>query len=172
MKKKLLNLLLIILLLVAIPGTMILASDVTGALYKMGITVSNNGTLANYVSTVGNISTPNLIAGNYSNAAVSNIAVQDVSTNDVVFMPGHAANWWCFWVETIGADSYVNYNLYTAISTGGARAYFPDTTGMIVSDNDTLELGSDFDIEASGYVDTTVGENKNIVQNVAMLCRY
>ena len=98
MKKKLLNLLLVILLLVTIPGSLILASDITGALYKMGITISNNGTLANHVSTVGNISTPNLIAGNYSNAAVDNVAVQDVGSNDVIFMPGHTTNPWVFWV--------------------------------------------------------------------------
>lgn len=163
MKRKLLNLLLVILLVLAIPGAMVLASDVTGAIYKMGITVSNNGTLANYVSTTGNISTPNLIAGNYSNAAVDNVAVQDAGSNDVIFMPGHTTNPWCFWVETIGADSYINYNLYTADSTGGTIAYFPDTTGMIVSDNSTLELGNDFEIEQSGYVDTDAGADKNLV---------
>ena len=163
MKKRLLNLLLVILLLVTIPGSLILASDITGALYKMGITISNNGTLANYVSTVGNISTPNLISGNYSNAAVDNVAVQDVGSNDVIFMPGHTTNPWVFWVETIGADSYVNYNLYTAESTDGTIAYFPDTTGMIVSDNSTLELGSDFEIETLGWVDTDAGADKNLV---------
>jgi len=163
MKSKLLNLLLVILLLVTIPGAMVLASDITGALYRMGITVSNNGTLANYVSTTGNISTPNLIAGNYSNAAVDNVAVQDAGGSDVIFMPGHTTNPWCFWVETIGADAYVNYNLYIATSTGGTIAYFPDTTGMIVSDNSTLELGSDFEIETLGWVDTVVSANKSLV---------
>lgn len=154
MKRKLLNLLLVTLLLVAIPGTMILASDITGALYKMSITVSNNGTLANYVSTNGVISTPNLIAGGFLNVAAGNSAVQDTAGNDIAFMPGYSTNPWVFWVETIGSDAYLNYSLYTAESINGTIAYFPDTTGMIVSDNNTLELWNDFDVGIEGWVDT------------------
>ncbi len=155
MKGKLLNILLVILLLVMIPGTIALASDVTGALYKMGITVSNNGTLANYVSTVGNISSLNLIAGSYANANIDNVAVQDAGSNDVPFMPGYLTNLWSFFVETIGADTYVNYNLYTADSTGGTIVYFPGATGMRVDDADSLYPGSNFENEIDGWIDTS-----------------
>ena len=163
MKRKLLNLLLVILLLVAIPGTLVLASDISGALYKMSIVVSNNGTLANYVSTNSVISTPNLITGGFLNSSANNCAVLDKADNDVPFMPGYSTNPWAFWVETIGADSYLNYDLYTADTTGGDIVYFPGLTGMLVSDNSTIELGSDFEVNTVGWVDTTLSANASLV---------
>ena len=155
MKKKLLNILMVAILVLAIPGTLMLASDISGALYKMDITVSNNGTLVNYVSTNGVISTPNLIAGGYLNSSANNVAVLDAAANDVPFMPGYLTNPWAFWVETIGADSFINYDLYTADTTGGLIAYFPADAGMLVSDNSTLEYASSFENNITGWFDTS-----------------
>lgn len=164
MKHKLITwILLLAILMTAFPWAIALASDISGALFFATIRISNNSTLTNYVQTTCNLSSPNLMAGSYMNTDANNIALLDASDNDVPFMPGYDTNPWCFMVETIGEDSYINYELYTAESTGGSIAYFPASGGMTVSDNATIELGNTFEVNAYGFVDTTVsGVNQSI----------
>lgn len=173
MKNKLISLLLVITFLVmAYPIIVALASDVTGALYVATIRVTNNGTLANYVATNLTLSSPNLIAGGYMNSSANNTAMLDPAENDAPFMPGYDTNPWCFMVETIGADSYINYELYTAESTGGDIVYFPGTNGMSVNDDVSLELGNNFEVESMVWVDTSSGSGKYIVEKPDAFLTY
>jgi len=150
-----------LLITTALIGTVALASDITGAIYKLGITISNNSTLANNVAVTANISSSGLIAGHFMNSSGNNTVMLDAGDADAVFMPGHNVNPWCMWVPIIGADSYLNYDLYTAESTGGDIAYFPGAGGMSVSDDATLELGNAFNTEGGGYID--IDSNGDVV---------
>ena len=106
-----------------------------------------------------------LIDGKYVTADLLNTALQTQEGSDVPYMPGVGANPWVFWVDDIGANESVPYLFYTggpAMQTGSS--YFPDSGGMTTNDNDaSLELGSAFTIEQSGYIDTTAGANKNLI---------
>ena len=153
-------------LLFAILGSPIaaIASDVTNALYSGTITISNNSTATTNVATVANISTDNLIAGQYLNATANNTVMRNSSGADVPFMPGYTdANLWSMWVPSIGANSYLTYILYTANSTGGEIRYFPGAGGMTTTDNASLELSDNFTIEQKGWVNTDAGADKNLI---------
>lgn len=132
-----------------------LASDISDALYHIVITIGNSGDAAQTVSTVADISSPSLIAGEFANDDVTNVAMRDAAGEDIAFMPGYDTNPWVMFVPSIGANAFTTYRLYTAESTGGKIRYFPDSAGMTIADDDSLEPADDFEIEFSGYVDTS-----------------
>jgi len=70
-----------------------------------------------------------------------------------------------FVAPTVGANSTGNYK-YTLNNTEDLDS-FPIIMGydgyVTISDNATLELGDDFEIEFDGYVDTSSGADKNLV---------
>lgn len=141
-----------------------IASDISDAQYYGIILVSNNATAATNVATTANISTDNLISGNYLNATATNAVVRNSSGADVAFMPGYTPDngLWCFWVPSIGTDSYLNYILYTANSTGGKYRYFPGDGGMTISDDASMEPSDNFSLGMTGWFNTSatmVGEN-------------
>jgi len=152
-------------LLFAILGQPIaaIASDVTNALYSGTIVISNNSTANTNVATTANISTDNLITGQYLNATANNTVVRNSSGADVPFQPGYTdANLWSFWVSSIGTDSYLTYILYTANSTGGEIRYFPGPTGMTTIDSAGLELlggTTNFSIKQGGFTATSVNSS-------------
>jgi len=153
---------LIFVLLLALLATPVVASSIENALWYGLITISNNGTANTSIATTANISTENLIAGNYLNANANNTVMRNSSGADVAFQPGYTdANPWCMWVPSIGANSYLTYILYTNNSTGGKIRYFPDDDGMETVDSATLELGDNFTIEQSGWVDTSLAASSN-----------
>jgi hypothetical protein len=147
------------LVLMVAPLGIVAGSDITGALYKLVITVADNGTAATNVSTVCTLSTPNLITGGYANSGANNIALRSSTGVDVPFMPGYGTNPMVLFVPTVGASSYVQNLLYTATSTGGDIVYFPDSVGMSVPDSATLEPGSIFNLEIQTFVDTSTSDN-------------
>jgi hypothetical protein len=144
---------------VLLPGSVALASDISGALYRMGITITNTGTAATGVATVATINTPNLIAGKFCSDSVTNMAMQNSAGGDVPFMPGYEANPWVFFVPTIGNNAQINNTLYTADSSEGNLVYFPGTGGMTATDSATLEPGNNFEYEWFGYSDMTTVAN-------------
>lgn len=158
----------IIALLLAVLGTpavVTMASNVTGALFSGIISITNTDTAETNVATTANISTTNLINGGYINSSANNCVVRNTSGSDVPFMPGYTpnANPWCIWVSTIDDSELLSYILYTADSSGGDLVYFPANAGMTVVDNATIELGDNFTIEQSGWIDTTYAADKNFV---------
>jgi len=165
MKKVIYTIICTLLLVLLASPIAILASNISGAQYWAQILVSNNSTATTNVATTANISTENLITGNYLNATANNTVMRNSSGADVPFMPGYTPNNypWAMWVPSIGANSYLNYILYTAESYGGELCYFPAAGGMTTVDNATLELGNSFAIEQKGWVDTTAGDDKNLV---------
>jgi hypothetical protein len=156
MKKILLSILAILLLL---PASIALASDISGSLYRMLITVTNSGTAATGVYAVATINTPNLIVGHFCSDDVTNIAMHNATGTDVQFMPGYETNPWVFFVPSISANAQINNTLYTSESSGGTLAYFPGDGGMTMPDSAGLELGNNFELEWSGYSDITTVAN-------------
>ena len=141
-----------------------LAATITASRWYGVITVSNNETARTNVATTTNISTENFITLGYLNASANNCAMRSSSGADVAFQPGFtSANLWSFFVPAIGDNSYLTYILYTAECTGGILNYFPAAGGMTTTDNETMELGDNFTVEQSGWVDTSAGANKTLV---------
>ncbi|PKH45956.1 hypothetical protein KKB3_00775, partial [Dehalococcoides mccartyi] len=163
MKKLLVSVILFI--LVAITGAVpIMASTITDAIYMADIRATNASYTAQQVSVPFIWSSQSLLDGYYIDPDFSNLALRDSGGLDIPFMPGQGSDPWMMWVEQISQNSAINYNLYTGGETamGGKLAYFPDTAGMSVVDSASLELGSDFEIELSGYINTSNGTSKLI----------
>ena len=142
-----------------------IASDISSALYYGTIIVSNNSTANTNVATVANISTANLISGGYLNSTANNTVMRNTSGADVPFMPAFSpsSDFWCFWIPSIGADTYLTYLLYTANSSGGELRYFPASGGMTIVDNASLEWGDDFE-SAFGTVWTDTTTNLELLK--------
>lgn len=143
----------------------ILASTVTGALYEAQITATNVSYDAQRVSVPFTLSTQSLIAGNYVNSSLTNVAIQDASGNDIAFMPAQGAgDKWMMFIQQIGQTSALNYKLYTGgPAMNGKLRYFPGDAGMTVADSASLELGDTFEIQLDGYIDATNGVGKNLL---------
>ncbi|MDP4279334.1 MAG: choice-of-anchor R domain-containing protein [Dehalococcoides mccartyi] len=146
------------------PGT-VLASTIADAIYQADIRATNASYTATHVSAPFTWSTDSLIDGYYIDSGFTNIALQNSSGQDIPFMPGRGSDPWIMWIEQIAQNSVLNYSLYTGGETamGGKLAYFPGTAGMTVADAASLELGNSFEIELSGYIDTSSGTNKVII---------
>ena len=136
--------------------TIVLASVITDADFYGIITVGNNSTATSGVGVNCSINTGSLVTQGFLNSGANNCAVQNTSGADVAFMPSVNTSYpWCFFVPSIGAESYLSYLLYTGNVTGGEIRYFPGAGGMDTSDHKSLELGDNFSVEQSGWVDTT-----------------
>ncbi|MDP4279684.1 MAG: hypothetical protein QQM50_03925 [Dehalococcoides mccartyi] len=140
------------------PGT-ILASTITDAIYQADIRATNTSYTATHVAAPFTWSTQSLLDGYYIDADFNNLTLRNSAGNDIPFMPGQGSDPWIMWIDQIAQNSAINYNLYTGGETamGGKLAYFPNTAGMTVADAASLELGSNFEIELSGYFDTIGG---------------
>jgi hypothetical protein len=128
------------------------ASDISGAQYSGVITVTNNSTASTLVSAnISGLSSSNLTAQDWLNSSANNCAIQ-YSGSDVAFMPGYGTNPWCMFVNSIGANSQLNYNFLTHDVTGGKLAYFPGASGMSVNDTAPLELSNNFSISMTAFL--------------------
>ena len=144
-----------------------IASDISNALYYGTIIISNNSTANTNVATVANISTTNLISGGYLNSTANNTVMRNSSGADVPFMPAYSplSPWWCMWVSTIGEDAYLTYLLYTGNSFDGEIRYFPDSGGMVIVDNASLELGIfDFSLNLTNtFINMDAGYGRTLI---------
>lgn len=152
------------LLLIMVMPLAIFASDITNARYFGNILITNTSTAATNVATTATISTPDLIAGGFSNATASDIVVRNSAGADAIFMPGFGdSDPWSFWVPSIGANAIQTYIFYSTNSTGQDVKYFPADGGMAVTDHASLELSNDFDVSIQGWIDTSATVGSNII---------
>jgi len=151
----------------------VFASDVTDADFYGIITISNNSTATTAVSTnISGLNTPSLIADGYLNSSASDCAIRDRSGIDIAFMPGYSTNPWIMFVNSIGASTSDTAMLYCKDTTDGKICYFPGAGGMTIDDDDTMELGDNFQFLIEDcFIDTTAGASKYIIyrQNTCSL---
>lgn len=145
-------------------ATPVVASDIDDAMYRGKVIISNSDTAATNVCVPFTLSTANLISDGYLDSDCTNSAMQ-INGLDVAYMPAPGAtDDWIVFVEAAPAGDKTSY-LYTGGGDMSAKLrYFPDDAGMNTSDSPTLELGNNFIIEQSGFIDTTDGADKNIVR--------
>lgn len=151
----------------------VLASDISDATFIGTITVTNVGTATTHVFVPFTLSTADLIANDYINATCTDTAVR-INGADVAYMPAPGATTdWCLYVPSVPVGNSTA-SLYTGGNTDMAAKlrYFPDTNGMAVTDNATLEPGNNFEIVMAGRIDTTAGADKYLVYKQDALQTY
>ena len=158
------RLLIISLLLTMLIATPVVASDLDDAMYRGKVIISNSDTAATNVCVPFTLSTSNLISDGYLDSDCANSAMQ-INGLDVAYMPAPGAtDDWIVFVETAPAGDKTSY-LYTGGGDMSSKlCYFPDDAGMNTSDSPTLELGNNFIIEQSGFIDTADGADKNLAR--------
>jgi hypothetical protein len=173
MLKKIIILSIFLWVLIGIP-LIAFASDVEDAEYLTEIQVTNSSATAitNEVA-VFTLSTESMITGLMLNATADD-AVMRTGTGgtDLAFMPSANASYpWCTWVNSIGGNSSIYELLYTKGASDGKICYFPGTDGMEIADNETMELGDEFQwLITDCWVDTDASANKTIMYKDAA-CR-
>lgn len=168
------RILLILLVLVMIPSTVILASDVSEALYSATVRATNSSYTAQRVAVPFTLSTDALIDGHYVNSSVNNLAIQDSAGNDMVFMPAPpGSDDFVMYIPQISQNSSVNYQFYTSgDDMSPSIAYFPASTGMTTTDSASMKPGDNFEIIIDGYIDTAAGADKYLVDKGGVLSLY
>jgi len=152
--------------ILTIPLAVTAASDISSATYSGVVRVSNNSTATSSVATTMTLSSAELISQNYVDAAFTKMALRYSSGADVPFMPSiNSTVPWSIWVPSIGANTYLNDIIYFGSSDMSSIKYwFPGSTGGSVTDSASLEHSSNFTDTFSGYIDTTAGSGKYLVQ--------
>lgn len=168
------RLFLILLVVMMIPSTVVMASDVSGALYSATVRATNTSYTAQRVAVPFTLSTEALIDGHYINSSVNNLAIQDSAGNDMVFMPAPpGSDDFVMYIPQISQNSSVNYRFYTGGSDmSPSISYFPASTGMTTTDASSMEPGDDFEIIIDGYIDTSAGVGKYLVSKDGALSLY
>jgi len=165
MVKRILRFSLIVLVWLLIVATPAYAVSVTNALYTADLVTVNTGDATANVSTVCDINTQSLIDGKYVTEDLLNTAVQAPGGTDIAYMPGVGdSDPWVFFVPSIGVSESKSYLFYAggpAMQEG--FMYFPESGGMTTDDDASLELGNNFQIEQSEYIDTSAGADKDLV---------
>jgi len=149
------------LLLVVLP---LYAADVSDAEYIADIVAQNSGSSADSVRAVADINTQAFIDGGFVTSDLLNTALQTPGGTDIAYMPGVGDNPWALFIPSIGAYEQLGYVFYTggpAMQTG--FHYIPADGGMTTADSASLELGNNFEIELSGYIDTSGGDEQNLI---------
>jgi len=149
------------LLLVVFP---LYAADVSDAEYIADIVAQNSGSSADSVRAVADINTQAFIDGGFVTSDLLNTALQTPGGTDIAYMPGVGDNPWALFIPSIGAYEQLGYVFYTggpAMQTG--FHYIPADGGMTTADSASLELGNNFEIELSGYIDTSGGDEQNLI---------
>lgn len=147
----------ILITLIAIPG-IVIASDISDAEYDGTVRITNNSTTASPVFVPFSLNPSSLISSNYTLATLLDTSIQSNAGADVAYMPANpTSSNWCVYVPSILNSGVLDYKLYLG---GGSDMnskirYFPGSTGMTTLDSATLELGDNFTITQSGYIDIT-----------------
>ncbi len=147
---------------VIVPLTTV-GSTISGARYSGRVVITNNSTAASNISTVFSLNSTELIAGGMLAGNGSDVAMRDNAGNDIPFSPGVNGAAWAVFVTSIGSTTTQNAYVYTGNASGGLHSYFPGAAGMNTTDNASLELGNNFTIKQTGFIDTTAGANKTLV---------
>lgn len=157
----------IVLLLLLLSSGIALASDITSAGYVGQIQVTNTDAAATDESSVFDLNTSALIQSDMINDTATDAAVRTAAGDDVAFMPGWGENPWVHFVPSIGQNEQRYFYLYTGGVTGGTVRYFPDTDGMTITDDASLEPADNFEFEINTFVDTTLGVEATAGDNYA-----
>jgi hypothetical protein len=168
--KKLVYLLILLILPCLIISGIVSASDTSQSAYYGILTVTNNSTATTVVSTnISGLNSTEMIAQGWLNSSANNCAIQ-YSGGDIPFMPGNGTSPWMMFVNSIPANSQLNYTFYTDDVTGGKIAYFPGSTGMAVTDAASIEPSANFSISMTDtFIDTTAGTGKYIFNKESAL---
>lgn len=161
-----------VLLLVLLVASPALASVIDNALYSGNIRVTNsaNTTYSN-VSANFTLDSDSFISNGFAGANMTDIAIQ-LNGTDTAFMPGYSGNPWILFVEQIGGNQNIDYDLYTGNVTGGKIRYFPAAGGFTVDDAANLELGDSFETLQKGWIDTSAGSDKNLISKPSAFKLY
>lgn len=143
----------------------VFASDISDAIYSGTVRVSNDGTVATNVATNFTLSTQSLIDDHYITSNCTNTCIRTTAGADDAYMPAPGSTTaWILWVDSIAQNAYLDYTLYTGGNPMSSKIrYFPGSGGFTVSDAADLEMGDSFEVEITGWFDTTAGSNKNLV---------
>ena len=161
------------LLAIALLGstTVLYASDISGAIWQGILVVSNTtNTTETNISVNMSLSSSALVNGGFTNSTLTDVGIQ-INGTDTAFMPGWSTNSWIVFAP-VSPVGNINYEFYSGNVSGGKLRYFPDDNGMSVADHSSLELGNNFTIEQSGWIDTTPNSNKNLVYKEAAFQTY
>lgn len=151
MKHRLIALLMIFAVLFATP---LLASDISNSDYYGTITVTNNGTAVSPVSVnVSGLNTADLISNHFLSSSANDCAIQS-GGSDIPFMPGYDDNPWIVFLSSIGAYASDSVIAYMPNATDGKTVYFPGTTGMTTTDDDSWDNSDNFSYAFQGYINT------------------
>lgn len=147
---------LLLAVLIALMPVSAFASDVSSALWRGIMQITNTSTTATGVSLPVSINSTALIANGYVSDNLSDVVVQ-YNSADVPFMPGYGDNPWALFVDSAPTGT-INYDLYTGGASGGDIQYFPGAGGMTIADDASLEFSDNFTSEWKGWIDSTVSE--------------
>lgn len=166
--KKMIMLILVILFAVVIPSTAF-ASDISDALYKGLLNISNTGESATGVATTANISTSDYIDLGYIDSDCGNTAVQNITGADTPYMPGYGGNPWCLFVDELDDNEHITNHLYSKDATGGDIVYFPGFGGMTIPDDPSMEIGDSGSINLTDtYVDMSSVDDNLVLKEGAL----
>lgn len=163
MKKHIAFLLVSILLVSIVPLNLVDASSTTNATYSGVIRVTNNSTIAQYVSVPFSANTTQWINSELLNGNFDDVTIRSSGGSDIPHAPIYGTNLWILFCESIAALINQDYTLYLGASDVTSPRIFLNSTGMVTTDNDTsLELGGNFTISQTGLVDTAAGSGKSL----------
>ena len=155
----------LVILIAATPVGIVLASDISDAIYYATIRATNSSTLAEDVSANVSINTSDWIASGIINSTANNVAIRNSTGADTAFQLGVNSTYPAVvWFDSVPAYGNIDYTLYTN-ATGGKIRYFPGDAGMSVPDDSfggVDELGDNFTISVKGWIDTDNGTNSSI----------
>jgi hypothetical protein len=144
MKRKIIALFIVIILSSFIIYGSTLAVDVSGAKYRTTINIKNNGaTTAENVAVPVSLNVAGMIDGLQLNDDATDGAVLSATGANMPYMFGYGSAPSMLYVPTLPPYSSSNEYLYTKDVTGGKPVIFPDSYGLTVSDDSSIELGSD-----------------------------
>jgi len=142
------------------------ALEISKAEYVATITISNNSTTASYVCVPYSLNTTALINNFGVNSSCNNTALINIAGAPTAYMPStNSTNPWIAYVPSINANTQLNYKLYIGGSANmsGKLVYFPGDAGMTTANSTSLDLGDNFTIEQSGWINTDNATGKNLV---------
>lgn len=144
----------------------VLALDTSDAQYIGSIREKNSSYTATNVCVPFTLNTDFLINAGYIESDCSDTAITLTNGDSIPYMPAvDTGTDWIMFDNQISQNSAENFNLYIGGGTDmeGDIVYFPAAGGMTIADAASLEPGNNFEIEVSGYVDTSAGADKNII---------
>lgn len=131
------------------------------AAYEAVVIVTENGTAAHTQTPMGFLfNTTNLVSGGYITSTGLDVRLKKGATELPLLLASD---------RIMFADSITQggTNSYTFSTGNTAATSMPIITGVggyvTIADAAALELGNNFELEASGYIDATVGADKNIL---------